>query len=168
VSKATPDPARLISLLAEDGFVVPAAKPLVGDFGDSRELSEELLALVCAGSKTATSSLPWSWEADGDPVARSGDLEMVVDWDGLPAAVIEYTEVFTVPFLDVPADFARDEGEGDLSLEAWREGHRRFFTRECARLGREASDEMPVVCTRFRVLYVVRARRHRASPQSPA
>ena len=28
-----------------------------------------------------------------------------------------------------------------------------FFARECARLGRTASDAMPVVCERFVVLY---------------
>jgi len=50
----------------------------------------------------------------------------------------------------VDADHAREEGEGDLSLEHWRESHERFFT-EHAEGG--FRPDMPVVLERFRVLY---------------
>ncbi|HAX69535.1 MAG TPA: ASCH domain-containing protein, partial [Anaerolineae bacterium] len=54
---------------------------------------------------------------------------------------------------EVDADFARDEGEEDLSLESWRAGHKRFFTRTLAEIGREFSEDMPLICERFRVIY---------------
>ena len=55
-----------------------------------------------------------------------------------------------VPFDEVEADHARDEGEGDLSLEHWRAAHERFFTEHAD--GGFAPD-MPVVLETFRVLY---------------
>jgi hypothetical protein len=51
------------------------------------------------------------------------------------------------------AEFAVSEGEGDRSLEYWREAQRRYFTRECQSAGREFTEDMPVVCERFRVVY---------------
>lgn len=58
-----------------------------------------------------------------------------------------------MPFSQVDADFAATEGEGDGSLTFWREAHRAFFTRECARLGRTFTEQMPVVCERFERVY---------------
>ena len=58
------------------------------------------------------------------------------------------------PFNMVDAQFAYDEGEGDRSLEYWRQAHWRFFEGTCAEIGRELSDDMPVVCERFKVLFV--------------
>lgn len=57
-----------------------------------------------------------------------------------------------MPFKDVTADFAAAEGEGDGSLAFWRAAHAAYFTRECARLGRAFSEDMPVVCERFDVV----------------
>ncbi len=62
---------------------------------------------------------------------------------------------------DVPAaagaplagTFAADEGEGDLSLAYWREAHRNFFGRVCARLGLDFSERIEVVAERFRVMH---------------
>jgi GNAT superfamily N-acetyltransferase len=53
----------------------------------------------------------------------------------------------------VDAQFAWDEGEGDRTLADWLEGHRRYFARECAQLGRTMSDDAPVVLERFELLY---------------
>jgi uncharacterized protein YhfF len=55
-----------------------------------------------------------------------------------------------VPFDEVDADHARDEGEGDGSLEHWRRVHERDFTEHAAG---GFQPDMPVVLERFRVLY---------------
>lgn len=51
--------------------------------------------------------------------------------------------------------YAAREGEGDGSLAYWRESHWAFFSRECARIGREPAPDMPVVCAEFELLAVV-------------
>lgn len=77
-------------------------------------------------------------------------MSIVTDWEGRPLCVIEITEVSLCPYNQVDAQFACDEGEG---LACWREAHWRFFSRECAQIGREPAEDMPLVCERFRLVY---------------
>lgn len=120
---------------------------------DDNEASANVLAqLVLAGIKRATSSLVWSIEAGGASPLPSA-LSIVTDWTGTPLCVIETVGVEVVPFAQVSAEFAATEGEGDGSLAYWREAHWNYFGRECVRLGRQPSHDMPVLCERFRVVY---------------
>lgn len=122
-------------------------------FGDSPELANSLGALIVSGVKTATCSALWEWEAEGEPLPEVGSKKVVLDGGGIPLCVIETTEVIVLPFSEVDAALAKEEGEGDLSLEYWREAHRRFFSRTLPKIGREASPNMPLVYERFRVVY---------------
>lgn len=122
-------------------------------FGDSAALADELAALVLQGRKRATASLVWVFEAEGKPLPRPGHLSIVKSWAGQPLCLIETTQLDVLPFDQVGADFAFEEGEGDRSLESWRENHRAFFGRECARIARPPRPDMPVACERFRLVY---------------
>ena len=123
-------------------------------FGDSPALAAELAALVEAGAKRATASLPIQFEAEGAPLPKPGDVSIVTLWDGTPVAIIETTEVRLVAFAAVDAGFAAAEGEGDRSLEWWRAAHRKFFGRLLARLGAGPLDDTSVVvCERFEVVW---------------
>lgn len=118
-------------------------------FGDSRELCE----LVLKGVKKATASLVWEYEDKPDQAPKLNDYSVVTDFDGNPKCVLQTTEIRVLPFNEVDADFAADEGEGDMSLESWREGHWTYFSRKCVELGKELSLTMPVICERFRMIY---------------
>jgi uncharacterized protein YhfF len=122
-------------------------------FGDSDAMADELGQLVVAGTKRATASSVWSFEAEGRAPPRPGDLSVVTDAAGRPMCIIETVQVDVLPFDDVSAEFAAIEGEGDGSLAYWREAHIGFFTRECERLGRRFDHRMPVVCEQFRVVH---------------
>lgn len=122
-------------------------------FGDGPEMADELGGLVLAGRKTATCSALWELEAEGEPAARPGEKTVILDGDDEPLCVIETTEVEIRRFDEVDKRFARDEGEGDRSLAYWREAHRRFFAGTLPEIGRRFSEEMPLVCERFRVIY---------------
>ena len=122
-------------------------------FGDGPELADELGALILAGTKTATCSALWEWEAEGETPVRPGDKSIVLDGAGNPLCIIETTEVTVRRFDEVDEEFAREEGEGDLSLEYWRGAHRRFFERTLPNIGRSFAEDMPLVCERFRVVY---------------
>jgi len=124
-------------------------------FGDSEALANELAALVLEGKKRATAGSVWSAEAEGRPLPQPGDLSIVTNWSGKPLCVIETESVTITPFNEVQEDFAAAEGEGDGSLEFWREAHRRYFSRECQAAGREFTESMLVACERFKVLYSV-------------
>ena len=130
----------------DEGYV---AEP----FGDGPELADELGALILAGTKTATCSALWEWEAEGETPAQPGEKSIVLDGEGGPLCVIETTEVEIRRFDEVDEEFASDEGEGDCSLEYWREAHRRFFGRTLPKIGRGFAEDLPLVCERFRVVY---------------
>ena len=122
-------------------------------FDDNEATANELADLVLAVVKRATAGLLWSFEGAGGSPPKPGALSVVTYWDGKPACVIETREVKVLPFVQVTAEFAAVEGEGDGSLEYWRRVHWAYFGRECARLGREPSLTMPVACERFNVIY---------------
>ncbi len=122
-------------------------------FCDVEASANSLAELVYIGQKTATASLAWSYEADGESIPKEGELSVITLWDETPVCIIETTECKVIPFLEVPASFAYDEGEGDRSLQHWRKVHLDYFTKECGKIGRTHSPLMPVVCERFKVVY---------------
>ncbi len=122
-------------------------------FGNSAEMADELLGLVLAGPKRATAGALWSYELDGDPIPAAGGYSVVTDGEGRARAVLRTVSAEVVPFDQVTPEFAAAEGEGDLSLEYWRDGHWRYFTAELVPHGIEPTTDMPVVCERFEVVY---------------
>ena len=141
------------------GSGTPEARTAVGAsytswyFGTGGEMADELVALVLAGTKRATAGALWSYELEGDSLPQPGDYSVILDGADEPRCIIRTTSVDVVRFEQVSAEFAAAEGEGDRSLEYWRDGHWHYFTLELAEFGREPSLDMPVVCERFEVVY---------------
>lgn len=70
-----------------------------------------------------------------------------------PVAIIQLTEVTILPMNEVPVEFALLEGEGDY--EFWWNAHKQFLTKELQGYGLEFSEDIPLVCGRFKVIYTV-------------
>ena len=121
-------------------------------FGNTLEMSLELGRLVISGRKTATASLVSVNDIKPHEAPVLGGYSVVTDINGFPAAIIRTTEIRHLPFDEVDADFAADEGEGDLSLEYWRDVHHAYFTREANELGFEFGGRSIVCCERFELL----------------
>ena len=132
-----------------------ATHPDAGDqysawsFGDTPELADELLALVLAGKKTATTSLYQLYRWTNEPLPKVGDYSIILDGRQQPRAVIQTTKVEVMPYDEVSAEHAAREGEGDLSLEQWREKHYDFFSAEAKAANFQFSEQDPVVCESF-------------------
>jgi len=122
-------------------------------WGIGPKMANELGALIVAGIKTATCSALWEWEAEEESPPETGTVTIVLDGGGEPIGIVETTEVTIRNYDEVDAAFAREEGEGDLSLEYWREAHKNFFSRLLPNIGKQFSEEMPLVCERFRLIY---------------
>lgn len=122
-------------------------------FGNTPEMAAELVELVLEGKKTATASLVWSCENNPQETPVLDGLSVVTDFEGNPKCIIQTTELRVLKFNEVDAEFAFDEGEGDQSLDYWRQVHWDFFAKECIELGKEPDLEMPVICERFKLLY---------------
>lgn len=129
----------------------------VWHFGDGADLAQELAALVLRGPKRATAGLLWEAESDPNAMPVLGGYSVVTDGAGSPLMVLRTAQVEIRPFGEVDADFAAAEGEGDGSLEYWRAAHWSYFSRRCEVLGRNASDQMPVILERFDLVYPVQS-----------
>ncbi len=127
--------------------------PRAEQFGSGLEMGHELATLILAGSKTATCSCLWEWEAEGSAIPRVGDLSILLDGLHEPRAVLEITEVTIRNYGDVGAAFANDEGENNRTLESWRRIHWQWFSEALSKIGKAPSMAMPLVCERFRVVY---------------
>lgn len=152
-----PSASVVLERLRALGVEVPAGPICVDAYGDSPELSLSLLSLIREGRKRAGTSLLWAIEAAKEPIPQVGQLSVVVDHLNQPALVTRITEVQILPYSQVTAEYAAIEGEGNGSLESWREAHWAFFSRECKRIGREPAESMPVVCSVFELITVVPA-----------
>ena len=126
---------------------------IVDKFGDSPQMADELLKPVLSGLKTATCSAVWEWEHEGNPPPKPGLLSVILNGADEPKCIIVTVEVTVKKYIEVDEVFARDEGEGDFSLEYWRAAHKRFFTRTLPAIGREFTEEMPLVCERFIIVW---------------
>ena len=123
-------------------------------FGHGPEMADELLSLVLIGRKRATTGALRSYELEGESLPCSGDFSVITDGRGIARCIIRTTAVEIRPFDEVDAAYARDEGEGDLSLEYWREGHWKYYSLELEELGGGGPElSMPVVCEHFEVVY---------------
>jgi len=122
-------------------------------FGDSRELSEELLELVLHGPKRATAGSVAEYEAGGVPLPVVGDRWIALDGHGRPRAVLRTTDVRVGPLSSVDDAFAWDEGEGDRTRADWLRSHVAYFRRVLPGLGVGFQDDLPVVFERFDVVY---------------
>ena len=123
-------------------------------WGDGAAMADELGALIIQGAKTATCSALWEWEAEGNPIPQPGWITIALDGRREPLCIVETVEISVRKYNEVDAAFARDEGEGDLSLSYWREAHRNYFSRVLPRkTDKEFSEEMPLVCERFKLIY---------------
>ena len=122
--------------------------------------ASEIAPLVLAGTKSATGSVLWSYEADGKAIPRAGDHWIVVDGERAPVCVIRTTDVAIIPFDEVPERYAREGGEGDRTLETWRPMYWSYIVSACRRIGREPDAKAPLVMERFAVVY-------REAPEEP-
>jgi uncharacterized protein YhfF len=125
--------------------------PRLRRFGETREASARLQALILSGEKTVTATSPWLYDADASQRPFEGGWSLLLDADGAPAAVLRTTSIRTLPFSAVTAEDSQYEGKPVRPIEAWRDVHRRYFDRMLAPLGRAWSVDMPVTLERFEV-----------------
>jgi uncharacterized protein YhfF len=122
-------------------------------FGGSEKTANALSKLVLEGRKTATSSLHCLYGIESENVPAEGDYSIIIDGNVDAQCVLQTTEVMIMPFNEVTEEFARAEGEGDLSLDYWREVHREFFTDGLKEFNRDFEESMLVVCEVFELVH---------------
>jgi uncharacterized protein YhfF len=141
--------------LVSRGTPLPDGVISIDHFGDSSELSADLLALIASGKKRGGASLHAAYAIEKLPVPQAGEIRIVLDYNDKPVFVTRNNAVDIIPFNAVGADFAACEGEGDSSLAYWRQAHLDYFTRTSPELGITFNEDMLIVCERFEVLHIL-------------
>ena len=151
----TDSASEMWSAFVESGLaeVTPGANYSSWHFGTGGKMADDLVQLVLDGGKRATAGALWSYEAEGDHIPQVGEYSVITDGRGRARCVIMTVSVEVIPFCEVSAEFAAAEGEGDLSLEYWRDGHWKYFTEDLKTWGLSPERTMPVVCERFEVVF---------------
>lgn len=114
----------------------------------------DLLAhLVVTGEKTATTSAYPLYELENEPLSKVGSYSVVLDSKNNAVCIIQTKKVTVVPFCDVSSEHAHKEGEGDKTLDFWREVHEKVFTQWLNECGLKFTKDTKVVCEEFSVVY---------------
>lgn len=117
------------------------------ELGFPGDMRDELNTLVLTGAKTATTCLLDEYAEESEGLEYVGERQALLNTEGRRVATLEFIGVEVKPFGDVTWEHAKAEGEGDVSLEAWCDVHRRFWDRA----GTPVDDDTVVVCLAFRV-----------------
>lgn len=122
-------------------------------FCDNQPDADECARLVVSGKKRATAPSLWSFEREGAPLPRVGDLHLVTNWAGEAQCIIRVTGVEVVPLDGITEEHAGAEGEGDGSLSWWRTAHWSYYQREREGTGYRVEPDMPIVFERFECVH---------------
>lgn len=130
-----------------------SALPDAFAFGGAGPLGEELAELVLRSAKRATTSLPIEFTSLNEALPMVGAVSIILNGELKPVAVIERTKIESMPFEIVSAEYAKIEGEGDGSLDYWRQAHIEYFSEVCDRLGGHFNHQTIVLCQTFRMVW---------------
>ncbi len=122
-------------------------------FCDGGEIGDKLACLVLDGVKTATSSARVAYELEEEELPKVGNYSIVMYDNGDAACIIRCTKVSVVAFKDVSEEHAYKEGEGDRTLEYWRDVHKTFFSEYYDSVDLEFSENILCVLEEFEVVY---------------
>lgn len=86
---------------------------------------------------------------------------MILDSRNQAICIIQITKVSLVPFKDVPAEHAYKEGEGDKSLEEWRQLHDAFFRPYFEEADIPFTEDSLIVLEEFQRVYPETAKKER-------
>ena len=131
----------------------PQEPPVAFPFCDNEADAEICAELVLKGQKRATAACLAELELAGEKVPEPGDFAIVTRWSGEPVAVIRTRSVAIERFADVTEAFAKEEGEGDLTLAWWREAHEAYYKRVLAGTEYQFSDDLLIACERFEKVF---------------
>ena len=116
---------------------------------------DKLTKLTLNGIKTATASAYPFYEYENSELPKADDYSIILWEDGTAACIIRTERVSVVPFLQVTAEHAYKEGEGNRSLTYWRRIHAEVFAEELTKIHKQFSDDMLVVCEEFKMIYPI-------------
>ena len=100
---------------------------------------DKLAKLVLEGTKTATCSAYELYQVENEPIPQVGDYSVILDSKDNAVCIIQTTKIYIAPYSSCSKEHAYKEGEGDRSLEYWKDVHEEFFTDEMKSINKSFS-----------------------------
>jgi uncharacterized protein YhfF/ribosomal protein S18 acetylase RimI-like enzyme len=124
----------------------------IWSFGYGDYQANKLLGYVKQGIKTGTSSAYEMYD-ETEKKPEKNVLSIVTYGNGFPGCIIKTTEIRNKAFNEISEEEAKSEGEGNLTLEYWREVHEKFFREEYDEKGMIFSYNIPVIYEKFELIF---------------
>ncbi|APY09543.1 RNA-binding protein [Winogradskyella sp. J14-2] len=123
-------------------------------FHNNREDANRLAELTANGKKKASSGLYSLYKQYNVEIPKVGKKQIITDFDGKAKVIIENTSVDTIPFNKISKEYAElDMGTDIEPLEKWKKAHWDFFESFLEESGEKPTDEMLIVCVRFKPIW---------------
>jgi len=144
---------RYLGSMNEDPLKTKLKYELVDHFCSEKEPADRLYKLAEAGIKRATTGSIEICKHYNEPLLKPGDLSILTNFDQSECCVIRTVKSTIKKFSEINEEDASIEGEGDKSLEYWRNAHLEYFSEEYKRVGLLFSESILVVFEEFEVVY---------------
>ncbi len=118
-------------------------------FGNDKKTANKLFDLVLAGDKIATSYLLLK------DTKLSKGFSVLTNWDKTKKILVLTTNIYITTFNGISAEHASKEGEGNKSLDFWKNAHKKFFSKELKKYNLNFNENAKVVCEEFKVVKVL-------------
>lgn len=126
--------------------------PKVDHFCNDKINTDLCAELVKKGIKKASCGLKLFYEMDKDFFPKVNQLSIIVNWDKEPICVVKTNKIYFQKFKDIDAEWAKSEGEGDQTLEQWRETHKQYFQNQLTEMGLVFTEEVELICEKFALI----------------
>ena len=114
---------------------------------------DKLAKLVLEGTKTATCSAYELYQVENEPIPQVGDYSVILDSKDNAVCIIQTTKIYIAPYSSCSKEHAYKEGEGDRSLQYWKDVHEEFFTDEMKSINKSFDENMLLIYEEFVVVY---------------
>lgn len=124
----------------------------VRSIGGSPKTTDVITKLILQGDKNGTFTSPWMFQGDRSITPEIGAYSVLTDSENRPRAVLQTTELLTLPFNRITEKETAIDGPAVRSLEIWKPIHVTFFTNELEKIGKTFVEDMPVTVEKFKVV----------------
>ncbi|MSR08601.1 MAG: ASCH domain-containing protein [Gammaproteobacteria bacterium] len=121
--------------------------------GLDHESTEQVLALIEAGDKTGSFTLPWIVAHTTQPEPRVGDPIILIDFLGQPRLLVQLTGLEEVTFGALDERHTAVDGPPVRALAIWKPLHTRYWNGMLKPFGLQVTADMPVLVEQLDVLY---------------
>lgn len=123
-------------------------------FHNNEKDANRLAKLTVEGKKQASSGLYLLYKHYQVELPKVGKKLIITNYGGKAKAIIETVKVDTIPFNKISKEYASmDMGATYEPLIKWKEAHWTFFTSAMKEIDEKPTEDMLVVCERFKTIW---------------